>query len=306
MDTPRFSFAGLWQVGAAAVLWGTIGIATQAIYSTETTNSLFINLMRMLLATPILLIACWRTLGRGMFTIPRRDLALMLFAGAILAISHACYFAAIRYAGVTIATMLTICIAPVIVSLVSIALKTEPMSARLGVALAAALTGSILLVGLNEESPRYANLPLGVLFAVLAAATYGGMILCGRRLAGRYHPLQTTALMFVAGSVLLLVANAASGMTLPRTGSVWLIILYLAVIPTALAYRLFHGGLRTIPATTASIVSMLDPVVAALLAWALFDETLSLAAVSGAALLLVSIGLLSWTTEAKAIPAEAS
>ncbi|MBE2271350.1 MAG: EamA family transporter [Anaerolinea sp.] len=296
MRQSRFLSAGLLQISAAAVLWGTIGIATQAIYSTEPINSLFINLMRTLLATLILLPMAWRAFGTSLFNLPRRDLALMLFAGVILALSHACYFAAIRYAGVTVATLLTICTAPVLVSVVSAALKIEPFSGRLAIALIAAITGSVLLVGLNEDGTAHLNLPLGVLFAVLAAAAYGGMILCGRRLAGTYHPLHTTTLMFVAGSILLLLLNAASGITLPSSNSVWLIMLYLAVAPTALGYGLFHAGLRTTAATTASIVSMLDPVVAAGLAWILFNEVLSVPAIIGALFLLMGIGLLAATS----------
>ncbi|HEX2905232.1 MAG TPA: EamA family transporter [Phototrophicaceae bacterium] len=298
MQKTRLLSAGLWPVVTAAMLWGTIGIATQSIYSTETINSLFINLMRTLLATPILIVVGWRTVGRKMFQIPRRDLGLMVFTGVILAVSHASYFAAIRYCGVTIATLLTICLAPIIVSGLSVVLKLESFSGRLGTALAAALLGSVLLVGLNDAAAQHTNLPLGVGFAGLAAATYGGMILGGRLLANRdYHPLQTTAMMFAAGSITLIVLNAASGISVPQSPQVWLAIVYLAVIPTALAYGLFHLGLRTVPATTASIVSMLDPVVAALLTWWLFGETLSWAAIGGAALLLLSIGLLAYTPE---------
>lgn len=291
--------AGLWQVITAVMLWGTIGIATQAIYKTENTNSLFINLMRTLLASPILLVLGWRTVGRRMFHIPRRDLGLMLFAGIILAISQTSYFAAIRYSGATIATLLTMCIAPIIVSIVAVIFKLEPFSIRLVISLAAALLGSILLVGLNEGTTHYPNIFLGVGLAGLAAVTYGGMILCGRLLANRYHPLQTTAIMFTSGAVVLLVVNVASGILIPKSPEVWFAIIYLAAIPTAFAYWLFNVGLRTVPATTASIVSMLDPVVTTLLAWWLFGETLSLAAIGGAVLLLLSIWVLSRTSNTR-------
>ena len=46
---------GLWLVAGSAVLWGTIGVATQAIYNVDSTSSLFINLARMLIAAPVLL-----------------------------------------------------------------------------------------------------------------------------------------------------------------------------------------------------------------------------------------------------------
>jgi DME family drug/metabolite transporter len=78
-----------------------------------------------------------------------------------------------------------------------------------------------------------------------------------------------------------------------HTAQGWLLVLYLGLVPTAFAYWMFQKGLRSVSATAASIVSMLDPVVAALLAWVLFGETLSASGIVGAALLLTSIFLLS-------------
>jgi DME family drug/metabolite transporter len=52
-------------------------------------------------------------------------------------------------------------------------------------------------------------------------------------------------------------------------------------------------GLRVIPATTISIIGMLDPLVAALLAWLLFDECLGVIGIGGAMLLLASLLVLS-------------
>ena len=84
----------LWLVIAAASIWGTIGVATQAIYNTDTTTSLFINLGRMIVAAPVLLLLCWRVIGRSMFAIRRRDSGIMLLSGVLLALSQASYFAA--------------------------------------------------------------------------------------------------------------------------------------------------------------------------------------------------------------------
>jgi DME family drug/metabolite transporter len=117
---------GFWLVTGAAILWGTIGVATQAIYNVDTTTSLFINLARMLIATPVLLVACWRVVGLEVFSIQRRDFLIMLLTGVLLAISHAAYFAAIRYTGVTIATLLTLCIAPLVVTCLSVLRNLKP------------------------------------------------------------------------------------------------------------------------------------------------------------------------------------
>ncbi|MBC7812179.1 MAG: EamA family transporter [Burkholderiales bacterium] len=286
---------GFWLVTFAAITWGTIGVATQTIYNIDTTTSLFINLARMLIATPVLLIACWRVIGPRMFTIDRRGLLIMLLSGTLLAISHAAYFAAIRSSGVTIATLLTICVAPLFVTCVSVALKLEILTGRIVAALIAALVGAVLLVsgGSPASESGQHDVALGTVFSLIAAATYGSSVICGRFLAGDYHPLQVTTITFSAGTIVLIVVNLLAGMITVHTTQGWLLVLYLGLVPTALAYWLFQRGLRSVSATSASIVSMVDPLVAALLAWVLFGETLSLMGIIGAVLLTSSLFLLS-------------
>lgn len=283
---------GFGLVTLAAILWGTIGVVTQAIYNTDSTTPLFINLGRMIIATPILLAGAWRVLGRQMFNVPRRDLLLMCFSGMMLTTSQALYFEAIRYSGVTIPTLLTMCVSPLLVTLGAVALKFEQFSKQTMVALACALVGSVLLVGVQPDAGGE-NLTMGVILSLITAVFYAGTILSGRFLAANYHPLQVTALNFLAGGALLVILNLASGVVTPQTADGWLLILYLGIFPTALAYWVFQKGLRTVPATTASIISMLDPLVAAVLAWMLFGEMLSTMGMTGAALLIVSIFLLS-------------
>ncbi|MEP7290798.1 MAG: EamA family transporter [Chloroflexota bacterium] len=288
-----FQPGGFWLMIIGAALWGTIGVAIQAIYNSDSASSLFINLARTLVAAPVLLLVCWRVVGRAMFNVQRRDFAIMLLAGTLLAISHAAYFAAIQHTGVTIATLLTICIAPLIVSAISVLLKLETLTRRIGVALVCALVGSVLLVGLHAPEGTHYDLLLGAFFSLLAAVTYAGMIICGRFLAADYHPLQVTAIGFAAGAVMLLVVNLVVGTVPVHTVQGWLLVVYLGLVPTALAYLLFQIGLRSVSATAASIVSMLEPLVAALLAWLLFGETLAATGIGGALLLTVSILLLS-------------
>lgn len=284
---------GFWLVTLAAVLWGTIGVATQAIYQIDSTTSLFINLSRLLIATPLLLAFCWRSLGSAMFRITRRDLWIMALTGTLMALSHAAYFAAIREAGVTITTLLTICVAPLVVTGLSVMLKFERLTRRIMIALVCALIGSALLVGFQAPGESGSELLLGTLFSLAAAATYAGMIVCGRFLAASYHPLQVSAVTFSAGTLVLIGINLMGGVVAVHTAQGWLLVAYLGLVPTALAYWMFQRGLRSVSATAASIIGMLDPLVAALLAWALFGETLAAAGFAGAALLILSIFLLS-------------
>lgn len=294
MNTSVKSQQGVWFVSSAAMLWGTIGVATQAIYAHDSTTAIFLNLARLVIATPLMLGACWRIMGVGMWQVQRRDLSLMLISGGLMAFYQAAYFTAIRYSGVTIATLLTLCVTPLVVTSLSVLFRFEQLTPRLMIALVLALIGTVLLVGLNPAVKPEHNLLLGVTFSVLSAAGYASVIVCGRFLAGGYHPLQITTITFGAGALALLTINFVSGIAFVHSTQSWLLVLYLGVVPTALAYWLFQTGLRSVSATTASIVSLIEILVAAILAWLLFDETLQPAGIVGAALLILSIVLLTW------------
>ncbi len=275
----------------AAMLWGTIGIATQGIYTLDHTTSVFINLGRLLIAMPILLVASWRTLGRSMFAIPRYDFRIMVISGLSIGFSQAAYFAAIQYSGVTIATLLTLCLSPMIVAFLAVMLRLEKMTGKLLLALVLAVIGCVFLVGIQTDISE--DVIFGAILAFFSALGYAGMIVCGRFLARDYHPLQITCVGFGTSTLLFIVMNLAVGIVPPGQVEGWLLLVYLGVVPTAIAYSLFLAGMKEVTATTASILSLLESVVAAALAWLLFGETLQLSGGVGVLFLLLSFFILS-------------
>lgn len=295
----KFQLDDFWLVAFAASLWGTIGVATQAIYNVDATGPLFINFSRSLIASPLLLMFCWFILGKAMFKIRRLDFLIMAVSGTFLALSQVSYFAGILYTGVNITTLLTISLTPVLVALMSIALRLETLNTRISLALFFALIGSLLLVGIDTTGAVGTNMLLGSMLSLSAAAFYAAVIICGRFLANHYHPLQISAIGFTTGTLVLLIVNVASGIAPVRTPEGWLLILYLGLIPTALAYWFFQTGLRSVTATTASIMSILEPLVATLLAWFLFGESLTISGLIGAGLLLISLFLSAWRPKSR-------
>ncbi|HEX9369875.1 MAG TPA: DMT family transporter [Roseiflexaceae bacterium] len=118
------------------------------------------------------------------------------------------------------------------------------------------------------------------------------LTLCSRTLAGRYHPLQPITVGFGAGAALLLPFALAAGFAASYPPSGWAALIYLGLVPTALAYVLFLSGIRHIPATVASVVTLVEPLISTALAWMLFGERLGPLGLLGAALLLGALALL--------------
>jgi DME family drug/metabolite transporter len=222
-----------------------------------------------------------------------RDALLMLFMGTMQAVFQYCYLAAIPACGVTIATLIALCVAPVIVVLCAALFLRERPTLRVLLALLCALGGTILLTGAPDGSQAFSNLPLGVLLSLASATGYAGVILSGRALSSRYHSLQINSVSFASGALLLLLGALSMRLVLVYPAQSWLLIVYLGCVPTALAYTLFQSGMRTTPATLTSILTLCEPLTAAALAWLLFGERLGPLGILGALLLFATIFLLA-------------
>ncbi|MFN8376790.1 MAG: EamA family transporter, partial [Anaerolineae bacterium] len=263
---------GVLLIMTAASLWGTAGPATQALYGVASTTPFSISALRLTIAAPLMLLLCWRLLGRRMFAVARRDLLVMMLMGVLLGLSQASYFAAISNAGVAIATLTTVCSTPIIVTIVSTLVTRERPGKWIIAALLCALVGTTLLVNV-QPNPELADTTLaGMGFSLLASAIYAGFILSGRLIVGHYHPLQTSAIGLLTGSILMCTIATGAGFALSYPAQGWLLLLYLGAVPTALAYGLFFSGTRTTPATVVSILTLMEPLMATALAWLLFGE----------------------------------
>jgi DME family drug/metabolite transporter len=291
LDTRSDARHGLLMIVAAAILWGTVGSATKALYGLADTNALSIGFFRLALSTPALLLACWQALGRRMFSVARRDLVLMMLMGVAMALYQVCYFAAIARVGVAIAVLVTLCTAPVMVALLSALFLRERLTGTVSLALTCALVGTGMLVWMPSGGEARDTLG-GVLLALGSALGYTVIALCSRGLAGRYHPLQPLTVGFGAGALMLLPFALAVGLAIEYPPEGWALLLHLGLIPTALAYVLFLGGIRHVTATVASVVTLIEPLTSTLLAALLFGERLGSLGLLGAALLFGAIGLL--------------
>lgn len=277
----------------ASVSWGTIGIANQALYALGTTNALSLTFLRLAIATPLFFLAAWMRLGRRLFHIKRRDLAVMMLMGSLMAISQTCYVAAIPSAGVSVSTLIAICAVPVMIALFSTIMMRERLTRLTLLALVGAVGGTVLLVAARPHMNVGSVSLLGVFFAFLSACAYAGFILCGRWLSGSYDPLQINCVAFGAGALLLLVgASSTTGLALVYPVWGWLLLLYLGCVPSAFGYALFQMGIRSLSATVASIVTMCEPLTAAVLAWILFHEELGALGLLGAGCLLGAMAVI--------------
>lgn len=276
------------------IIWGTIGIAGKLLYRHTNLDAVAVTWLRVVIASPVYVVLAWKALGRDFFTAPRRDLLLMVLFGIVLIFYQVCYLEAVARIGVSAATLISLCVPPVLVAIASVFLLDERLNSRTASALVGALIGTALLVGWQSDGGDGSGSRVaGVLFAVGCAAGIACHVLGTRSIAGRHHALRPLAIGFPTGVIALIPILGGSQLTFDLPISGWLLLLYLGIVPSVVGYWLYQRGLQHISATTASIITLLEPLVAAVLAWAIFDERLGLIGWLGGVLLMGSIVVLS-------------
>jgi drug/metabolite transporter (DMT)-like permease len=137
------------------------------------------------------------------------------------------------------------------------------------------------------------SLPRGAVIGLIAAFS-GVLANALSSVLGRYvnrsndlSPLAVTVVTMGIGSVLLL-AGGIAVQGLPRlTLANWAIVLWLAVVNSALAYTLWNRTLRTLSAMESSMINNTMLFQIAVLAWLFLGEQLTLAEATGITLALV-------------------
>lgn len=268
----------------AGVLWGTGGLLGHMLADTTGLSAVAVAAYRLALGGGLLLCYLVRT-GRR---VPRTGPALRRIAatGALAAQFQACYFTAVTLTSVSLATLVTIGSAPVIVLLAD-----RSAGRRMVLPAGVALLGLGLLVGLPADGAASGSVLTGALFAVASGAGFAAITLLAARPLPGLDAATTTGPAFVFGGLLLMlpvaVAGPGPGFT-PSPLGIGLLVAF-ALLPTALAYTFYFRGLATTSPAVGSVVALLEPLTAAVLAALVLDDRLGVAGTTGALLIGLAV-----------------
>ncbi len=215
---------------------------------------------------------------------------LLLAAGFAFAGDLAFWHTSIKLTSVANSTLLAN-LASLFVTLAAWTFLNQRPSRLFLVGLGAALFGVTLLV---RTSLQFSPTALaGDALGVVTAMFYAGYILAVKGLRDR--GATTLRLMAVTSTItailLLPIAVAAGEQFFPATVRGWLTLLGLALLSHAAGQGLIAYALAHLPAAFSSVGLLLQPVVAALFAWALLAEPLVALQVAGGLIVLAGIYL---------------
>ena len=247
---------------------------------------------RLALALPVLW--AWHALERRRAGPPVAGLAPrqrwgLVAAGLFFAGDLCVWHAALGLTAVANATLLPN-VAPVFVTLTGYWLFGERVSRRFLAGMAVALAGAGVLMG-RSVSLSMSQLG-GDALALATAVLYAGYIVAVGRLRSG---LSTASIMARSGTVsclaLLAVTLATGEDLLPASAHGWGVLAALALLSHASGQSLIAYALAHLPASFSAVALLVQPAVAAALAWAILAEPLGAWQALGAAIILAGIAL---------------
>lgn len=290
--------AGLLQICAAGILWGTGGLAVQLVRHVVPLSPLTVSAYRTAIAAVVLLGALVVS-GRG--AAARRLLAQHGFrtavTGVLTASYQVMYFVAVVAVGISVSTVIALGVAPTLLTArAAVRRHAWPAGSEVGT-VAVALLG-LLLVSSGAGTGTTGPHPLlGVISALGSGIAYAAATALGEPLAARTDPLPLAAATTGFGALVLvpvaLTWGALTGdplFTGRPAALAWLG--YLGAVTMALAYALLYAGLRTTPGSAAVLATLLEPVTAAVAAALVLGERLGALEIAGTLLILAALASL--------------
>ncbi|WP_436976079.1 EamA family transporter [Nocardia xishanensis] len=223
----------------------------------------------------------------------RGDLGLLLGYGLLgVAGVQLCFFLAVARVPVGVA-MVLVNLAPALVALWVRVIRRTRLPGPVWLGLGLAVAGLALVAEIWQGGHVD---PVGIAAGLGSAICSAGYFLLGEHGASRHDSFGLTAAGLAIGAMVMVALappwtlpsglftapSVLGGLRVP----VWLALLVLAVFGTVLPYLAGLRALRDLPSAMASALAMVEPVVAAVLAWLLLGQTLGPAQLAGAAILL--------------------
>lgn len=216
-----------------------------------------------------------------------RDVMALAFPGVMLAADLIAWHVSLSLTSVANATLLAN-LAPVFVTLGGWLLFGSRVSRRFMAGLALAVAG-VTILNLRQDT-AFGGSATGDAVAILAAIFYAGYMLSLGRLRGRYSTL--TAMLWTTGVSALCLLPAAllfePGLW-PATAWGWTVLVALSWICHVGGQGLIIYALAVLPASFSSLTLLIQPVVAACVAWLVLNESLGPAQAIGGAVVIVGI-----------------
>jgi drug/metabolite transporter (DMT)-like permease len=219
----------------------------------------------------------------------RRDLGLLLLAAALgIWLNQIAFVYALRSTTASTAALI-MGVLPIFTALIAWAVRLERLSSRFLLAGAISFCG-VALVAVGSGGGLSANVG-GDLLVIATAATWAAYSVAIAPLMRQYSPFKISAFVLVVGWVPLFLTGLPqlAGQDYGLGALVWALLVFATLGPLVLTNVLWFTAIDRVGPSRATLVTNLQPFLAAIFALVLLSESMSAIQVAGG--LLIGLGI---------------
>jgi drug/metabolite transporter (DMT)-like permease len=282
----RSTRLGYGLAATAAAMWALNGSLARFLLD-DHVDALRLSQLRSTLSWVILVIALM-AFRPELVKVRREDVPRLAFVGIVgLAAVHALYFFAIDRLEIGVALTIQY-LGPLLILIWLAVVHKRDLGRGLWGAAALSAVGCFFVVRAYDVSGLDA---LGLAAAFGAAITFAIYLVGTEQLGRRYEAVTTLLYAFGFATALWLIAQPLWSFPFDKFHSLDNILygLGVAIIGTLVPFLLMVSAVRHIPAPRAAIVATLEPVLAAIFAWVIHDESLTPGQIAGGLLVVAAV-----------------
>ena len=271
-------------VGAAAIF---------ARWALGGADPLAIGAARLAIAAILLLGAAIFMRSRASLRPTRRHSVILGFAGLALAIHFSTWIWSLEYTTVAISTLI-VTSTPIWTALYDTLVLKRPLSRTATIAFATGIVGMAMVVGFDTTAPPVAGHQfLGAALAFVGSLAIGAYFILVREVRDALDTRAIVTRTYSWAAVALVIAAAIAHQPPPPLHATlaWSGILAMALISQLLGHTALNAALRWFSPSAIAFATLLEPVIAAVLALVLFAEAVAPLSIVGGVILLASIGV---------------
>ena len=271
---------GIFLVMLAGIFWSTSGLIYRLIEKATAWQVLFYRSLALFILLILLLSFRYQ---RKLFKKLSLSLKRSFIGGFCLGIAFSCYILALKYTSVPNA-MFILALAPFTTALLGKTILGESILGYMWICMALTCIGLGIMAGEEISLGR----GLGELFAMIAALGFSGMTV-----SLRYnHKIDLLITILIASFLTSLFAGVMimiKGEGLVLNSKDWIYSCGMGIFQIGLGFLLYTKGAQHLQAVELTLLSLTEIIVGPLLVWVIIDESPSVNALIGGAIIFGSI-----------------
>ncbi len=270
------------------LLVGVVSVSFAAIFiRLAEAPPLVIAAYRLTIASLVLILLTYKKTVPSLKQLSGRDSLLLLLSSFFLALHFALWITSLSYTSIASSVILVTC-HPAFVAVISYFLWHEVLNRLTIGGMVIAFAGVVLI---NYGGFDFGSqVILGDMLALIAGFAMGGYLILGGYLKNKIEIMPYLTIIYTGAAVILLLATVGFGYSFTGySGTTYLMMVLLAIVPQLIGHSSFNLALRMIPVTLVSVAILGEPLGATLLGYFILDEVPTVKELIGGVLILAGI-----------------